>query len=301
MSEFFSIDGPEYLLKEAEALFLNFEIDEAISNWRLYLNKGENEELRKFVNEIIFSLEEESFADINDLSGLFEVWLRRRGRYQSERIGKAAFALLEKLLTKIYQERFQKQAKKEYTLTSGIFEFLSNDSDSAIPRLNRAVTDNVEDMLAKSYLGLAYYSKNDPCSAMIYLTQNLFLNAENLTEDDFFEPRIKSIYQELFSIRKNKKISAWLTVFESWFKDLLIFRDEPNFFIVMQHKERNERILQVKYYPHERYRHFMRCLFVAEYGRLFRRKETDLVLEQEHYMEKLDRQLFARYRQKRKN
>ncbi|MGD9897654.1 MAG: hypothetical protein AB7T22_00880 [Calditrichaceae bacterium] len=301
MSEFFSIDEPEYLLKEAEELFLNFEYDDAFSKWRLYLNEGEDEELLKFVNEIIFSWEEESFLDIHDLSGLFEIWSRQRGRYRSERISKLTFALLERLLTKIYQKRFQEHAKKEYTITSGIFEYLSNDPDSAIPRLTRAVTDNSEDTLAKSYLGLAYYAKNDHRSAMIYLSQNLFLDAGNLAADDFFEPQIKLIYQDLFSIRKNKKISAWLTVFESWFKDLLIFRDEPHFFILMQQKERNERILQVKYYPHERYRHFIRCLFVAEYGRLFRRKETDLVLEQEHYMEKLDRQLFARYRQKRKS
>lgn len=301
MTEILSGDEQEKLLKEAEKLFLNLDFDGALSKWRLCLNKSENEQLRNFVNEILFSLEDKSLLDIRDLSVLFKIWVEQREKYRSERIGQPAFALLERLLVKIYRERFQHLAKKEYTVEAGIFEFLMNDPDSAIPRLNRAVSDNIEDSLAISYLGQAYHAKNDLRSAMIRLTQNLFLNAENLSVEDIFEPQIKSIYQELIRIRKNRKISAWLTVFESWLKDLLIIRDDPSFFRLMQHKEQTERILQIKYYPHERYRHFMRCLYMAEYGRMFKHQVTDLVIEQEHYMDKLDRQLFARYRQKRKN
>jgi hypothetical protein len=69
----------------------------------------------------------------------------------------------------------------------------------------------------------------------------------------------------------------------------------------MQQKERSERILQVKYYVSEKYRHFIRCLFIAEYVRQFLQNEKGIIWEQEAYMEKLDNILFERYRKKRKS
>ena len=88
--------------------------------------------------------------------------------------------------------------------------------------------------------------------------------------------------------------------FESWFRNWLIFDENKTFFDVIRKKETNERIVQVKYYSYERYRHFARCLYIAEYARQYLKKETGLILEQENYMSKLDGILFDRYRKKRK-
>ena len=87
--------------------------------------------------------------------------------------------------------------------------------------------------------------------------------------------------------------------FEAWFRNWIVLLEDNEFFQVMQQKERSERILQVKYYTSEKYRHFVRCLYIAEYVREFLPKEKGIIWEQEAYMEKLDANLFQRYRNPR--
>ena len=118
--------------------------------------------------------------------------------------------------------------------------------------------------------------------------------------EDIGSSQIRNLYGKLKSVHGKGEVGPWMVPFEAWFRNWLVWLEDITFFQGMQQKERNERILQVKYYASEKYRHFVRCLFVAEYVRQFLPKEKGIIWEQEAYMEKLDAHLFERYRRKRK-
>jgi hypothetical protein len=154
--------------------------------------------------------------------------------------------------------------------------------------------------MARIFLNKCYYKINDAESGNAYLTQALFLGGDEIVADDIGSEDIKSLHGRLKSLHGKGEAGLWLVPFEAWFRNWLTWKEEISFFQVMQQKERNERILQVKYYAAEKYRHFVRCLYIAEYVRQFIAKEKGIIWEQEAYMEKLDTGLFQRYRKKRK-
>jgi len=142
-------------------------------------------------------------------------------------------------------------------------------------------------------------SKPTAKEAVSVLTENLFLAADKLPEEALYLSQYKLLFGKLYSDCGNREEAAWLLVFESWYRNYLVFTENNRLFKVIQHKESTERIIQVKYYTHERYRHFVRCLYLADYTRHFQKEQRGLIHEQENYMQKLDRELFARYRKKR--
>jgi hypothetical protein len=133
-----------------------------------------------------------------------------------------------------------------------------------------------------------------------YISQSVFLPDKYFLISDIQNERIRNLYFRLIALHGKSEVSLWLTPFELWHRNWLIWIEDMPFFRVIQQKERNERILQVKYYSAEKYRHFTRCLYIAEYVRKFLPKERGIIWEQEAYMEKLDSSLFERYRKKRK-
>ncbi len=138
----------------------------------------------------------------------------------------------------------------------------------------------------------SFYALNDEDKGLAYLTQSLFLGGDQILSEDIGSSQIRNLYGKLKSVHGKGEVGPWMVPFEAWFRNWLVWLEDITFFQGMQQKERNERILQVKYYASEKYRHFVRCLFVAEYVRQFLPKEKGIIWEQEAYMEKLDAHLF---------
>ena len=209
------------------------------------------------------------------------------------------FDIYKKLLVRIYEQNFR-QNGPDKGLEAGVFDYLSGNLDQAEEKLRAVLEKDVENIQARIYLGFTSLDKHDQKTAITYLSENLFLAANVLPEEALYLSQYKLLFGKLNSDRGNREEAAWLLTFESWYRGYLIFTENPRFFRVMQQKESNERIMQVKYYSYERYRHFVRCLFIADYTRHFQPRQHGLIHEQENYMLKLDRELFARYRKKRR-
>ena len=157
-----------------------------------------------------------------------------------------------------------------------------------------------DNLLARIFLSKCYFIDQKEDKGMAYLSQVVFLGGNEILEEDIGAPQIRNLYGRLRSIHGKGEVGVWLVPFEAWYRNWLVWSEDTPFFQVMQQKERNERILQVKYYASEKYRHFVRCLYIAEYVRQFLSREKGIIWEQEAYMEKLDANLFQRYRKKRK-
>jgi hypothetical protein len=294
-------DSFEYLLQEAEVNFLNFNFEKAVEQWNQYFKVTAKVEYQKSIKEIINAWDEDIIMDAGSLSKLFEIMQKQSNQYKSKKISRYTYKLYQKLFVKIYQDKYQIKAKGEISIEAGAFEYLACSYDSAIEKLTKVIDKNFESITARVFLGFAYMAKKDKQSATAVLSQNLFLAANTIKEDELYISQFKLLLGRLYSKYANWDTAAWMLTFESWYRNWLILKEDERFLLVMQQKERNERIVQVKYYLSERYRHFVRCLYIAEYARLFLTKEKGLIVEQESYMEKLDPQLFDRYRKKRKD
>lgn len=293
-------DSFDHLVKKAENEFLNFNYDKAIEAWQNYYKITAKSEYLKIIKELNNTWSADTFKEISNLQRLFNLFQNFDEKYNKKEISHYTFQLYRRLIIKIYKENFQNDARSELTTEAGVLEYLAGDFQSAMRILTSVVNSGPESMIARVYLGFAFLMLKDQRSAIAILSQNLVLNADKLRPDDLYLSQFKMLYGKLFSSLSNSEEAAWLMPFESWFRNWLIFDENKTFFDVIRKKETNERIVQVKYYSYERYRHFARCLYIAEYARQYLKKETGLILEQENYMSKLDGILFDRYRKKRK-
>ena len=293
-------DSFDHLVKKAENEFLNFNYDKAIEAWQNYYKITAKSEYLKIIKELDNTWSADTFKEISNLQRLFNLFQNFDEKYNKKEISHYTFQLYRRLIIKIYKENFQNDARSELTTEAGVLEYLAGDFQSAMRILTSVVNSGPESMIARVYLGFAFLMLKDQRSAIAILSQNLVLNADKLRPDDLYLSQFKMLYGKLFSSLSNSEEAAWLMPFESWFRNWLIFDENKTFFDVIRKKETNERIVQVKYYSYERYRHFARCLYIAEYARQYLKKETGLILEQENYMSKLDGILFDRYRKKRK-
>jgi hypothetical protein len=293
-------DSFDNLLKQAENEFLNFNYDKAVAAWQKYYKITAKKEYLNIVQELDNTWSADIFTDIPTLQRLFTLFQAYKDKFNKKEIGNYTFQLYKKLFIKIYKQNFQSTAQNEVTTEAGIFEHLAGNDQTATGILTTVIESEPESMLARIYLGHAMMAVKDQRGAISILSQNLILNADKLRADDLYLSQFKMLYGKLYSSFSNAEEAAWLMPFESWFRNWLIFDEDKVFYDLIRKKETNERIVQVKYYSYERYRHFARCLYIAEYARHHLKKETGLVLEQEKYMARLDGHLFDRYRKKRK-
>jgi len=293
-------DSFDHLLKQAENEFLEFNYEKAIEAWQNYYKITAKKEYLNIVNELHHTWSADTFTDIPSLQRLFNLFQLYNDKFNKKEISNYTFQLYKKLLIRIYKQNFQSTAQNELTTEAGVFEYLAGNYQASVSILNSVMESNKESMEARIYTGYALMALKDQRGAIAILSQNLILNADKLHVDDLYLSQFKMLYGKLYSSFSNAEEAAWLIPFESWFRNWLIFEEDKLFFDLIRKKETNERIVQVKYYSYERYRHFARCLYIAEYARHHLKKETGLTLEQEKYMARLDSHLFDRYRKKRK-
>ncbi len=292
-------DSFDNLLEEAENHFLNFRRDEAMKAWDSYYNITARQEYQTIGEEVKQNWDEARFVNVGSLSQLYIILLDMQNKRTEKQISRYTFDLYKKLIIRIYNSHFKSLVTDTSGLESGIFDYLCGNYQVAIDKLSKILEDDIENLQARIYLGYAFMDSHEQKSAISILSENLFLAADQFPEEALYLSQFKLLFGKLYSEHGSKKEAAWLLTFESWYRNYLIFTENKRFFRLMQQKESNERILQVKYYSHERYRHFIRCLFVADYTRQFHKENRGLIQEQENYMQKLDRELFARYRKKR--
>ena len=285
------------ILKEAERQFYEYNFDQALKHWQEYAEiTGENRWRHAF-SDLKQLLVEYSSAKLTDPQQYFEQWLRIRRRLHDNQISLYAFERMERLYAKVF---LSTKTTVSFDLATGIFCYIEDRTDKAIENLSVVINQQPDNLLARIFLNKCYYKMNDAENGNAYLTQALFLGGDEIVADDIGSEEIKNLHGRLKSLHGKGEAGLWLVPFEAWFRNWLTWKEDISFFQVMQQKERNERILQVKYYASEKYRHFVRCLYIAEYVRQFIAKEKGIIWEQEAYMEKLDTGLFQRYRKKRK-
>jgi hypothetical protein len=184
-------------------------------------------------------------------------------------------------------------------LATGVFCYIEKRYDKSKENLSVVLNQQADNLLARIFLSKCCFAKGEEDQGTGYLSQALFLGGNEILVDDVGSTPIRNLYGRLKSLHGKGETGVWLVPFEAWHRNWLVWIEDITFFQIMQQKERNERILQVKYYTSEKYRHFIRCLFLAEYVRQFLPKEKGIIWEQEAYMEKLDQTLFNRYRKRR--
>lgn len=293
-------DSFDHLLQEAEQSFLRQNIDQALNFWKQYYKITAKVEYQKVIAEVAELWKDSRLDQISSLEMLYNIFTRYQELLRNQKISSFTFQLYKKLIIKIYKVKFQQINASDNSLATGIFDYLSGNHESASVKLNSILKSRIDSIEARKYLGYVYMELKKQDQAIEMLTQNLFLGANELKPEDFYLSQYKMLYGRLHATYSAHDVAAWMLVFESWYRNWLIFKEDESFFTLLRNKESAERIMQVKYYQFERYRHFVRCLFIADYARLYKLKEKGLIIEQEQYMMKLDPHLFARYRNKRK-
>lgn len=293
-------DSFEEILHDAEKDFLNYRFDSALEKWRQYYQITAKKEYKQIISEITQTWDSDIFSDIKSMSDLFSLFLEIRHKFFGKLISDYTFRLYRRFLVKKYVAEFKRAQSDIISLEHGVFEYLSTDYQEAIAILESYLVRQQDSVMARTYLGFAHMALKNQKAALIRLTENLFLAADKVNESELHLSQFRLLFGRLFSENGDKKVASWLLTFESWYRNFLVFSENQPFYILMQQKEANERIVQVKYYAHERYRHFIRCLFIAEYTRAFQKTKPGLIADQESYMKKLDPPLFERYRKKRK-
>ncbi len=292
-------DQFDFLLKEAESAFANMQFDEALAKWEEYYKITARTEYSQIYDEIKRLLQELNPRDIEYADVLLAQFRKIRRRFFERQIHKYTYDLFLELLKKIYSDRFRRQEDAPLLL-HGVFHCLLRDYPAAEVFLKKHLEKDFSSVEARVFLGHVYMQTERQREAIALLTQNLFLAADQLYEDDMYLSQFKLLFGRLFTQTGRRDAALWRLVFEAWYRNFLVIEENPRFFKLMVQKEQNERIIRVKYTAAERYRHFARCLFVAEYARFVLKNKPGLIEDQEAYMEKLDAALFARYRRKRK-
>jgi len=293
-------DSFEDILKKAEDHFLNFRFEQAIEAWNNYYKITAKTEFQSFATEISTHWDAQLYQQIGSLSQLHFLFTELQSKRTRNQISQYTYDLYKRLLISIYRKQFSTEIQSTAQLESCVFEYLSGNPTGAQGILKQILDNDAENVQARIYLGFSHLDLHEQKEAVELLTQNLFLAADEIPEEALYLSQFKLLYGKLFADSGNREEAAWLLTFESWYRSYLVFTKNENFYRAVRHMESNERIVQVKYYSYERYRHFARCLFLAEYVRNFHKEESGLIQEQEVYMQKLDRELFARYRKKRR-
>ncbi len=293
-------DNFDHLLGEAETAFLNEDIDGALDKWLTYYKITALSEWQENAVEIKEIWEDNKAKHIESPDELFKLWKNIRRLEVNNKISRYSRNLFIRYIVNVYNERFHNRSDTLKKEQIGVFEFLAGNYEEAADLLRERLRNNSDDVISRIYLGWCYLEQKEQKSAVAVLTQNLFLAADELAENDLYLSQFKMLYGKLHSQRTNHQEAAWLLTFESWYRNWLFLEEDESFYQIMRQKEIDERIFQVKYYLHERYRHFVRCLYIAEYNRRFNKKNVGPILEQENYMQRLDPLLFEKYRKKRK-
>jgi len=277
---------------------MNF--DKALQSWKEYYQITAKTEYAHIIGELERNWDEDAIMSVSNRIQLYQLFIELRGRAQNKQISQYTYRLFLRLYLKMYETRFRSIQNSEPSIESGIFEYLLKNYDEAVTILESVVKSNVESVIGRTYLSFAHLARKEQREAVVLLTKNLFLAADQLREEDLLLSQFKMLLGRLNADSGNLQTALWQLVFESWFRNFLIIEEDQPFFFLMQQKESSERILQVKYFAHERYRHFMRCLFIAEYARLHLKKKKGMITDQEKYMERLDANYFNRYCRRRK-
>jgi hypothetical protein len=285
------------MLKDAEAHFFQADYERAIALWQDYARITGSTEWHKNHQDLQTFIHEFQQMPPDSHGQFFSSWLKLRQRMRSGDLAGYVYNLIQKFYARVYLES---KPTVGFDLATGIFCFIEERHELAIQNLENVIQRQPDNLLGRLYMSRAKYAQGDVNAGASYLTQALFLSGTEILPVEIESSDTRELYQRLSGLHSKPEIGIWMTPFEAWYKNWTDWHEDKVFFQIMQQKERNERILQVKYYLAERYRHFMRCLFIAEYVRNFLPRERGLIWEQESYMEKLDSKLFERYRKKRK-
>jgi len=294
VSIFASFDN---LVGEAESTFFNHHYDNAIKKWQDYAQITGAPIWQQAANDIKRLITDYLSAQISEPQQLYESWLKLRKQMNENKLSSYAYNIMQRLFAKLFLSSKQTVS---FDIATGIFCFIEERYDTAKENLTDVLNREPDNLLARIFLSKCYFILADEERGMATLSQTIFLGGNELLSEDIGALPIRNLYGRLRSIHGKGEVGVWLVPFEAWYRSWLVLVEDTPFFQVMQQKERNERILQVKYYASEKYRHFVRCLYIAEYVREFLPKEKGIIWEQEAYMEKLDANLFQRYRKKRK-
>ncbi len=288
------------ILKEAETDFYQYRFDRALEKWQNYYKITAKVEYNLIIKEIQKLIQEIHPQKVQGLADLHRQFRLLRQRFQEKQIHPYTYRVFSKLLTNFYEQQFKRDASNEEALAHGIFHYLLGQHQQAQNFLQHHLQQDPENLEARIFSGLIFLQQGEPKKAVAILTQNLFLAADQLYEDDLYLSQFKMLFGRLHSDTGRKNVALWLLAFEAWFRNYLVFEPDETFFNIMIRKEQNERIIRVKYTLAEKYRHFVRCLYIAEYSRLFIKTNKGMINEIEKYMEQLDTALFKRYRKRRK-
>jgi hypothetical protein len=285
------------LVNEAERQFFAHDFVGALKSWQEYARITGAQNWMKIYEELNYLVQEFSSAKISEAGEFFEEWLRLRNKLKHNQLSSYAFHIFERLYARMFLAGKQVVS---FDLATGIFCFIEKRYDKAKENLSIVLNHQPDNLLGRIFLSKCHFALNEDERGVAYLTQAMFLGGNEILPDDIGSMQLRNLYGKMKSTHGKGEVGVWLVPFEAWFRNWLVWIEDITFFHVMQQKERNERILQVKYYASEKYRHLIRCLFIAEYVRQFLPKEKGIIWEQEAYMEKLDKNLFERYRKKRK-
>jgi hypothetical protein len=287
----------EDLVGDAENKFFNHDYDGAVKTWQDYAQITGAPVWQQAANDLKGLISNYLSANIEDPQQLFQAWVTLRKQMSTNKVSSYAYHMMQRLFAKIFLASKQTVS---FDIATGVFCFIEERYSNAKENLTDVLRREPDNLLARIFLSKCYFIEQKEDQGMAYLSQSVFLGGNEILEEDIGSPQIRNLYGRLRSIHGKGEAGVWLVPFEAWYRNWLVWKEDTPFFQVMQQKERNERILQVKYYASEKYRHFVRCLYIAEYVRQFLSREKGIIWEQEAYMEKLDANLFQRYRKKRK-
>ncbi len=288
----------EEMIGEAETYFYDLDFPNALKIWKEYAKITGNSTWQQNSVQLQFMLDDYQQIDFSNPENIFDAWLKMRTFLRESKISNYSFDLMQKLYAATF---LQTKLTVSFDLATGIFCYIDDKIDYAIENLTSTLNHKPDNLLARVFMSKCLFTVGKDEEALGYLTQAMFLGGNELIDNDVESEQINNLYARLKALHSQGDAGIWLVPFEAWYRNSIHIMEDLPFFQVMQKKERSERILQVKYYVSEKYRHFIRCLFIAEYVRKFLQKEKGIIWEQEAYMEKLDSILFERYRKKRKS
>ena len=285
------------MIGEAEEQFFELNFQKALQIWSDYSNITGTVAWQQNYRQLQSLISDFQKIDYSNPDNIFKSWLQIRSMLREKKISYYSFNLLQKLYATTF---LQTKLTVSFDLATGIFCLIAGKIDNAIENLITTINQKPDSLLARIFISKCYYLKGQEEKGLGYLTQAMFLGGNELIEEDIEQEQIRTLYNRLKALHGKGDAGIWIAPFEAWYRNTILIMEDLPFFHIMQQKERSERILQVKYYISEKYRHFIRCLYLAEYVREFLHKEKGIIWEQEAYMEKLDGILFDRYRKKRK-
>jgi hypothetical protein len=292
-------DSFNHLLEEAEQCFMEMDFDGAINKISKFYHITAKTEFKNIIDEMQNYRHDEEFKNIEtilDLFNLYRIYVELR---KQNKISLYVYQLYLQLIIDIYKQKFIQEKTDVYPFETGVFEFYCHNYGAAIQRLNKVIDLDESNVLARVYKSKSLLESKEEKKATAELTKALFFAADQLHADDLLFSPFKILLGNLFSKYGNKESASWLLVFEAWHKNWLILEEDEAFFNLMRQKENGERMLQVKYYQYERYRHFVRCIYLVDYINMFKKNEINLAEELQNYMGRLDPQLYGKFFKKK--